>query len=85
MYKKGTTKDKQRKDAGNQMLCPYRNFSEAIITYTDRVTLLLNSKHITWQAKGLSEKNPLFLKYDLLAEFETSVFRGNEISTLFCR
>ena len=24
--------DKKRKDAGNQMLCPYRNFSQAIIT-----------------------------------------------------
>ena len=30
MYKKGTGNDKQRKDAGNQMICPYRNFSQAI-------------------------------------------------------
>ena len=30
MYKKGTGNDKQGKDAGNRMLCPYRNFSQAI-------------------------------------------------------
>ena len=30
MYKEGTGNDKQRKDAGNRMLCPYRNFSQAI-------------------------------------------------------
>ena len=30
MYKKGTGNDKQRKDAGNRTLCPYRNFSQAI-------------------------------------------------------
>ena len=31
MYKKGAGNDKQRKDAGNRTLCPYRNFSQAII------------------------------------------------------
>ena len=31
MYKKGTGNNKQGKDAGNQTLCPYRNFSQAII------------------------------------------------------
>ena len=30
MYKKGTGNDKQGKDAGNQTLCSYRNFSQAI-------------------------------------------------------
>ena len=30
MYKKGAGNDKQRKDAGNRTLCPYRNFSQAI-------------------------------------------------------
>ena len=30
MYKKGTGNDKQRKDAGNRTLFPYRNFSQAI-------------------------------------------------------
>ena len=30
MGKKGTGNDKQRKDEGNQTLCPYRNFSQAI-------------------------------------------------------
>ena len=37
MYKKGTGNNKQRKDAGNRTLCPYRNFSQAIIT--QRITL----------------------------------------------
>ena len=31
MYKKGTGNDKQGNDAGNRTLCPYRNFSQAII------------------------------------------------------
>ena len=30
MYKKRAGNDKQRKDAGNRTLCPYRNFSQAI-------------------------------------------------------
>ena len=34
MYKKGTGNDKQRKDAGNRTLCPYRNFSQAITVKT---------------------------------------------------
>ena len=35
MYKKGAGNDKQGKDAGNRMLCPYRNFSQAIICGTN--------------------------------------------------
>ena len=31
MYKKGAVNDKQGKDAGNRTLCPYRNFSQAIM------------------------------------------------------
>ena len=31
MYKKGAGNDKQGKDTGNRTLCPYRNFSQAII------------------------------------------------------
>ena len=31
MYKKGAGNDKQGKDAGNRTLCPYKNFSQAII------------------------------------------------------
>ena len=31
MYKKGTGNDKQGKEAGNRTLCPYGNFSQAII------------------------------------------------------
>ena len=34
MYKKGAGNDKQGKDAGNRTLCPYRNFSQAIIWVT---------------------------------------------------
>ena len=30
MYKKGAGNDKQGKDAGNRMLCSYRNFSQLI-------------------------------------------------------
>ena len=35
MYKKGAGNDKQGKDAGNRMLCPYRNFSQAIKSHID--------------------------------------------------
>ena len=35
MYKKGAGNDKQGKDAGNRTLCPYRNFSQAIIVTSD--------------------------------------------------
>ena len=35
MYKKGAGNDKQGKDAGNRTLCPYRNFSQAIIHFID--------------------------------------------------
>ena len=34
MYKKGAGNDKQGKDAGNRTLCPYRNFSQAIMVNT---------------------------------------------------
>ena len=34
MYKKGAGNDKQRKDAGNRKLCPYRNFNQAISSRT---------------------------------------------------
>ena len=34
MYKKGAGNDKQGKDAGNRTLCPYRNFSQAIMKST---------------------------------------------------
>ena len=40
MYKNGTGNDKQRKDAENRMLGPYRNFAQAIITFCR-----LTSKH----------------------------------------
>ena len=33
MYKKRTGNYKQEEDAGNRMLCPYRNFSQAIKNY----------------------------------------------------
>ena len=34
MYKKGAGNDKQVKDKGNRTLCPYRNFSQAIMVST---------------------------------------------------
>ena len=43
MYKKGAGNDKQGKDAGNRMLCPYRNFSQAISTVITHWEKLLDS------------------------------------------
>ena len=40
MYKKGTGNDKQRKDAGNRTICPYRNFSQAINGNTAEAELI---------------------------------------------
>ena len=43
MYKKWAGNDKQGKDAGNRTLCPYRNFSQAImysIVFTHNVKIL---------------------------------------------
>ena len=51
MYKKGTGNDKQGKDAGNRMLCPYRNFSQAIMCYKD----VQNSYRLFWKEKLLTE------------------------------
>ena len=45
MYKKGTGNDRQGKDAGNRTLCPYRNFSLAIML---RKTLA-SKQHCTMQ------------------------------------
>ena len=41
MYKKGAGNDKQGKDAGNRTLCPYRNFSQAIMYRIGSKNLLL--------------------------------------------
>ena len=41
MYKKGTGNDKQRKDAGNRTLCPYRNFSQAINLHITPMSILV--------------------------------------------
>ena len=38
MYKKGAGNDKQGKDVGNRTLCPYRNFSQAIMSEEYRRT-----------------------------------------------
>ena len=40
MYRKGAGNDKQAKDAGNRTLCPYRNFSQAIIKHNMKVCLI---------------------------------------------
>ena len=42
MYKKGAGNDKQGKDAGNRTLCPYRNFSQAIISVTISLRRCIN-------------------------------------------
>ena len=47
MYKKGVGNDKQRKDAGNRTLCPYRNFSQAIIMLTNRLSGIKVSENKT--------------------------------------
>ena len=36
MYRKGAGNDRQRKDVGNRMLCPKRNFSQAIHFFITR-------------------------------------------------
>ena len=46
MYKKGTGNDKQRKDAGNRMLCLYRTFSQAIIPRNVKVLMSLQARII---------------------------------------
>ena len=54
MYKKGTGNDKQGKEAGNRKLCPYRNFSQAIMTNTTMVeTLHLLHFHAKWNSVNL--------------------------------
>ena len=40
MYKKGTGNDKQGKDAGNRTLCPYRNFSQAIMFHVNQAVVV---------------------------------------------
>ena len=42
MYKKGAGNNKQGKDTGNRMLCPYRNFSQAIIFRNPRDSLQIS-------------------------------------------
>ena len=51
MYKKGTGNDKQRKDEGNRTLCLYRNFSQAIITYT-HILMALEQDIVSHQFRG---------------------------------
>ena len=48
MYKKGAGNDKQGKDAGNRTLCPYRNFSQAIIGNTKPIRNSKVKKYI-WE------------------------------------
>ena len=54
MYKKGAGNDKRGKDAGNRTLCPYRNFSQAIICIIFINTLyMVNSNDIGLQSSRL--------------------------------
>ena len=50
-YKKGTGNDKQRKDAGNRTLCPYRNFSQAINNETDGADSAANDENTDFMYK----------------------------------
>ena len=51
MYKKGTGNDKQGKDAGNRTTCPYRNFSQAIITDINVIPLIYQNLGINIMLK----------------------------------
>ena len=42
MYKIGAGNDKQGKDAGNRTLCPYRNFSQAIMRFLEAFLFQIN-------------------------------------------
>ena len=58
MYKKETGNDKQGKDAGNRTLCPYRNFSQAIIKLEHTVMQLKSQSVEAWQnEKHYSKQN----------------------------
>ena len=70
MYKKVAGNDKQRKDAGNRTLCPYRNFSQAIITLVVS-TLSTNSLKIAKRICQFSQY--LGTKLDMLFEIAKSV------------
>ena len=56
MYKKGTGNDKQGKDAGNRTLCPYRNFSQAIIFLFYRMNGLVNAGVKSERIKQIEEE-----------------------------
>ena len=52
--KKGAGNDKQGKDAGNRTLCPYRNFSQAIIGNTDPMFFIQPElARAVWKTKRL--------------------------------
>ena len=66
MYKKGAGKDKQGKDAGNRMLCPYRNFSQAI------------KQHIThWLFETTALRYIILEK--LLTRLENPIYRNGKV------
>ena len=61
MYKKGAGNDKQGKDAGNRTLCPYRNFSQAIINAERVIVKKENFKaEIIFNMKCPYNYQPLF-------------------------
>ena len=68
MYKKGTGNDKQRKDAGNRMLCPYRNFSQAIRRESKRAS------ESSWAGTGPPSHVGLEQYYHTVFWEESSVF-----------
>ena len=48
MYKKGAGNDKQGKEAGNRTLCPYRNFSRAIIHCKVLMVMFYRLRYQNW-------------------------------------
>ena len=58
MYKKGTGNDKQGKDAGNRTLCPYRNFSQAIMSHIDPQLDLDSKQEVIVNLQKLSASRP---------------------------
>ena len=56
MYKKGAGNDKQEKDAGNRTLCPYRNFSQAIIGVTQNMTVKIKNPSETRRSGQINKK-----------------------------
>ena len=71
MYKKGAGNDEQGKDAGNRTLCPYRNFSQAIMQDTAHIVILSQGYKVNRLRNSFQKfygRNP-----DVVAKYQKSV------------